>query len=116
MNMAVNPESEDTKLETHLSTVARGPRVTLGQITVLLDALRYETVVIPGTTCTVAAAILPNGFVVAIDKSASASPENFNAEIGKRIAIANAREKAKAKLWEFEGYWLKKTVASDADA
>ena len=46
--------------------------------------------------------VLKNGFTVT-GESACASPENFNAEIGKKIA----RENAKQKLWPLLGYALK---------
>ncbi len=46
--------------------------------------------------------VLKNGFTVT-GESACASPENFNAEIGKKIAYENARN----KIWQLEGYLLK---------
>ena len=49
--------------------------------------------------------VLKNGFTVT-GESACASPENFNAEIGKKIAHQNARE----KIWELEGYLLKQKL------
>lgn len=48
---------------------------------------------------------LENGFTVT-GESACASPENFDAEIGKEIAYANARE----KIWVLEGYLLKEKL------
>lgn len=46
--------------------------------------------------------VLRNGFTVT-GESACASPENFDAEIGRRIA----RENAKQKLWPLLGYELR---------
>lgn len=46
--------------------------------------------------------VLKNGFTVT-GESACASPENFNAEIGRRIA----RENAVAKVWPLMGYELR---------
>lgn len=46
--------------------------------------------------------ILNNGFSV-VGESACASPENFNAEIGRKIA----RENAKNKIWPLMGYELR---------
>ncbi len=86
------------------------PRVEPDQIDALVASLEYKYHVFPGTTCTVAAAFLPNGFVVAIGQSACASPDNFNAQLGAKIARANAEKEARAKLWELEGYALKKTL------
>lgn len=51
--------------------------------------------------------VLKNGFTVT-GESACASPENFDAEIGRKIA----RENAKQKLWPLLGYELKSKLAS----
>lgn len=58
--------------------------------------------VFPGTTVTVCCLKLRNGFNV-IGESAAASPENFNAELGQKIARRDARE----KIWALEGYLLR---------
>ena len=50
--------------------------------------------------------VLKNGFTVT-GESACASPENFNAEIGRRIA----RENAVAKIWPLMGYELRSKLA-----
>lgn len=50
--------------------------------------------------------ILRNGFTVT-GESACASPENFDAEIGRRIA----RENAVAKVWPLMGYELRSKLA-----
>lgn len=50
--------------------------------------------------------VLKNGFTVT-GESACASPENFNAEIGRRIA----RENAVAKIWPLMGYELRTRIA-----
>jgi len=49
--------------------------------------------------------VLQNGFTVT-GESACASPENFDAEIGRKIA----RENAKQKLWPLMGYALKQQL------
>jgi len=51
--------------------------------------------------------VLKNGFTVT-GESACASPENFNAEIGRRIA----RENAVAKIWPLLGYELRTKLAA----
>lgn len=63
--------------------------------------------VFPGTTLTVCCLTLANGYTV-IGESACASPENFNAELGKRIARDNARQ----KIWALEGYALRERLAA----
>lgn len=52
---------------------------------------------------------LRNGFTVT-GESACASPENFNAEIGRRIA----RENAVAKIWPLMGYALREQLTHGA--
>lgn len=53
--------------------------------------------------------VLRNGFTVT-GESACASPENFNAEIGRKIA----RQNAVAKIWPLMGYALKEKLAQEA--
>ena len=50
--------------------------------------------------------VLRNGFTVT-GESACASPENFNAEIGRHVA----RENAVAKVWPLMGYALKERMS-----
>ena len=74
----------------------------------LIDSAIYseDFYVFPGTTLTVCCLTLRNGFNVT-GESAAASPENFNEEIGKKIAKENAR----AKVWQLEGYLLKENLS-----
>lgn len=55
------------------------------------------------TICTL---VLRNGFTV-VGKSACASPENFDAELGRRIA----RDDARRQIWALEGYALRNRLA-----
>jgi hypothetical protein len=50
--------------------------------------------------------VLKNGFTVT-GESACASPENFDADLGRKIA----RKHATDKLWALEGYLLKERLA-----
>lgn len=50
--------------------------------------------------------VLKNGFTVT-GESACASPENFDAEIGRKIA----RDNAVNKIWQLEGYLLKQKLS-----
>ena len=50
--------------------------------------------------------VLRNGFTVT-GESACASPENFNAEVGRKVA----RQNAIAKMWPLMGYELKCRLA-----
>jgi hypothetical protein len=65
--------------------------------------------VFPGTTLTVCALKLQNGFMVT-GESAAASPENFDEELGRKIARDNARN----KIWAFEGYALRNALCGRA--
>ena len=51
--------------------------------------------------------VLRNGFTVT-GESACASPENFDAEIGRKIA----RQNAVAKVWPLMGYELRSTLSA----
>jgi len=55
---------------------------------------------------TFAVLVLRNGFTVT-GESACASPENFDAEIGRKIARQNAVQ----KIWPLEGYLLRERLA-----
>lgn len=54
--------------------------------------------------------VLRNGFTVT-GESACASPENYNAELGRKIARANAV----SKLWPLMGYALKQQLSDSAE-
>ncbi|RWF70077.1 MAG: hypothetical protein EOQ34_19845 [Mesorhizobium sp.] len=79
------------------------PRLTPGHIDAMIAGEQYY--VFPGTTLTVCCLTLLNGFTVT-GESAAASPENFDAEIGRKIARENARN----KIWAFEGYLLRERL------
>lgn len=78
-----------------------------------------EIYLVPGEFCsptlmhpsfnllTICVLVLANGFTVT-GESACASPENFDAEIGKKIARANAVQ----KIWPLMGYQLRSKLAS----
>ncbi|ABS69698.1 conserved hypothetical protein [Xanthobacter versatilis] len=96
---------DETAMEAELQ--AKGltaPRLTPALIDAQIVGEAYH--VFPGTTLTVCALTLLNGFLV-VGESAAASPENFDAEIGRRIARDNAR----SKIWALEGYLLRSILA-----
>ena len=64
----------------------------------------------PLDTLTFCVLVLRNGFTVT-GESACASPENFDSEIGRKIA----RQKAEQKIWPWLGYALKQKL-HDASA
>lgn len=61
--------------------------------------------VFPKTCLTVCCLTLRNGYTV-VGESACASPANFNAELGRKIA----RDKARDKIWALEGYLLRERL------
>jgi hypothetical protein len=83
------------------------PRLTPTMIDDTITGEYYH--VFPGTTVTVCALILRNGYVV-VGESAAASPENFDRSIGERIARDNARN----RIWGLEGYLLREKLSAGA--
>ena len=88
------------------------PRVTLDSVNAILEQIRYEHWVIPDTTSTVVAGILPNGFVVALGTASTVSKENFDLSVGIKIATNDCLNNARNKIWEMEGYALHKQLDS----
>jgi hypothetical protein len=83
------------------------PRLTPDHIDAQIVSEAYH--VFPGTTLTVCALTLQNGFLV-VGESAAASASNFDESIGRRIARDNARN----KIWALEGYVLRNKLAAAA--
>jgi hypothetical protein len=81
------------------------PRISPERIDAVIVGEDYH--VFPGTTLTVCCLTLRNGFTVT-GESAAVSPENFDVEIGKKIARSNARD----KIWALEGYALRERIAA----
>lgn len=67
-----------------------------------------ERILAPLDLLTFCVLVLRNGFTVT-GESACASPENFDPEIGRKIA----RENAVNKIWMLEGYLLKQRLHDD---
>jgi len=97
----------DSQMEQEI--IAKGltaPRITNDQITKLMESVNYHTYVVPGTTTTVAVAML-DGFTLCQEITACVDPANFDADLGRKYAIEKAAGVARNKLWELEGYKLK---------
>lgn len=82
------------------------PRVTPERIDDIIVGEDFH--VFPGTTVTICLLKLKNGFSVT-GESAAASPENFDEEIGRKIA----RQQARDKIWALEGYLLKQKLSEE---
>jgi hypothetical protein len=71
-----------------------------------VDVATYPSALDLLTFCVIT---LKNGFTVT-GESACASPENFNEEIGRKIAYDNAKN----KIWPLEGYLLKEQLYKES--
>jgi len=78
-------------------------RVTPEDIDNAIKGIQYH--VFPGTCCTVCCITLQNEFNT-IGESGCVSPDNFDKDIGEKVAYANARE----EIWKFKGYELKEVL------
>lgn len=114
-----------TDMDIEKEIVAKGktaPRLTPDQIESVIAEEHYFTAfdgiraahegyrgvlsVHPSTRgLTICVLVLRNGFTVT-GESACASPENFDAGIGRKVARKNAIE----KIWPLEGYLLKQQL------
>ncbi|MDY7026627.1 MAG: Gp49 family protein [Pseudomonadota bacterium] len=98
--------SRDEQIEKEIQ--AKGltaPRITPAHIESCIDKAEYH--VFEGSQLTVCCLTLNNGFTVT-GESACASPENFDAELGRTIALRNAKD----KIWALEGYLLKERLSN----
>jgi len=120
-----SPRTDDSAIEQEIR--AKGltaPRVTPADIEANIASAHYFTaeqgafaafnpptgsdVVPPALSLlTFCVLVLRNGFTVT-GESACASPENFDAELGRKIARANAVN----KMWPLMGYALKERLSN----
>lgn len=98
------PRSEQEIEEALQSKGLNAPRLSPTIINEQIVSEDYHR--FPGTTLTVCCLTLRNGYNV-IGESASASPENYDEEMGRRIA----KDKAREKIWALEGYLLRSKLA-----
>jgi hypothetical protein len=94
--------ASEASIEAELKTKGlNAPRLTPADIDATIKCEAYYVF----STMTICVLELQNGFVVT-GESASASPENFDDAIGRRIA----RENARSKIWALEGYLLRERL------
>ena len=94
----------DQEIEARIQELRlNAPRVTNDHIDSLIHSVSYT--VLPSGKVTVCEIILKNGFSVR-GESAVVSKENFNEEIGNKIAYQNARN----EIWQLEGYLLQQRL------
>ena len=98
--------TDEAKIEAEIQAKGlNAPRLTPALIDAAIVSEQYH--VFSGTTMTVCALSLRNGYIVT-GESAAASPENFDQAIGRTIARDNARN----KIWALEGYLLREKLAA----
>lgn len=104
MHNITSPRTDDGAIEQEIKAKGlNAPRLTPTHIDGVILGEDYH--VFPGTTVTVCCLKLKNGFTT-VGESAAASPENFDAEIGRKIALENAKQ----KIWPLMGYALKESL------
>jgi hypothetical protein len=106
----------DQTIETEIQ--AKGltaARVTLAQIDALMARVTYVGGRVGETTSTVVHAFLDGTFLLASGHSACVSAENFDAELGVKMATRQAEAKARDQLWLLEGYALRTRLAGPTD-
>ena len=97
---------DETEIEREIQAKGlNAPRLNPAMIDAAIVSEQYH--VFPGTTMTICALTLRNGYIVT-GESAAASPENFDQSIGRKIARENARN----KIWALEGYLLRERLAA----
>lgn len=96
---------DDAAIEAEIQAKGlNAPRLTPAHIDSVIVRAEYHVF---DSVLTVCVLTLKNGYKVT-GESACASPENFNAELGAKIARDNAR----GKIWALEGYLLRSKLAS----
>lgn len=96
---------DETAIEAEIQAKGlNAPRLTPALINDKISHAHYHR--FPGTTLTVCALELANGFMV-VGESAAASPANFDQDLGQKIAFESARQ----KIWALEGYLLRQRLA-----
>lgn len=96
----------ESEFDAEVATERKAPHITEGDLEKSIISEEYHR--FPNTTVTVCCLVLANGFTV-IGESACVSPENFDRDLGIRLARADA----KRKIWQLEGYALKDRLYRD---
>ncbi|WP_395593038.1 hypothetical protein AB4P93_00175 (plasmid) [Pseudomonas sp. B26140] len=109
--------STDNQVVQKVAIISTGvARVDANIVNALCESLSYDTHFIKGTTMVVATSVLPSGFVVAVETSASSAPEDFSLQRGIEVAIAKCRAASRQRLFELEAYRLKQQQHAEGQA
>lgn len=120
MNHIQSPRTDDAGIESLIQSKGKvAPRVKPSDIDDAIASEHYFTAAEatrigqaprgPLDLLTFCVLVLRNGFTVT-GESACASPENFDAEIGRSVALANAKQ----KIWPLLGFRLKDQLHAES--
>lgn len=111
MNNVTSPRSDDESIEQELQRKGKtAPRLSPEAVEASIKHVEYvKHVSVSGQVLRWAVITTANGFAVTGRPSASVSPENDDAEIGEKVARANAVN----ELWPLLGYALKEKLHAD---
>ena len=110
MHDVQSPRTDDSAIEQEIQRKGlTAPRITPADIEAVIAEERTRAVSshvpAPLELLTFCVLVLRNGFTVS-GESACASPENFDADVGRKVARANAVN----KIWALLGYELKQRL------
>lgn len=105
----------DTEMEAEIQEKElNAPRVTLAYINEMLDVRVFYRFEQPqGTTTTFCHTFLDDAFYLTTGRTACVSLDNFDAALGMKYAQSSARDLARDKLFELEGYRLYAELLDD---
>lgn len=95
---------------TDVKAKVEGPKIHQHEIQEALATCVFEVDQREGRTATHIHVYDQQGYYLASGFSACVDPANFDAEKGKNLALQDALGKAEGKLWQLEGYHLKKEL------
>lgn len=108
MHNIASPRNDDTGIEALLQAKGlNAPRLSPADIEANISFVEYvKHVSAGGQVLRWAVITTRSGFAVTGRPSVSVSPENDDAEIGERVALANS----KSEMWPLMGYQLKQKL------
>lgn len=102
--MSPSEQALEQRLQKLQKPDGEAPRLKPADIDAAIVSAQYH--VFEGTNHTVCCLKLKSGFTV-VGENACVSAANWNADIGRELAMADARN----KVWQLEGYLLSKRLA-----
>lgn len=108
MHNITSPDSSDPGIERQIQTKGlTAPRVTAADLTANMAHVEYlKHITHGGQVLRWAVITVRNGFAVTGNPSVAVSPANDDEDIGKQVALENAKN----ALWPLMGYQLKEQL------